>query len=158
MTVDNFTTIWFEQYIKFKQFNSVMNLGVFAASDITGWFIDHSDLYEKIYLIDNYDFSSTPTTEDPDELIRIVNKKINKKQNIEFIIKDGNLIDYTKFDFDLAILDCDSTPLCEKIISEKPDIVFCYVSFMNSFSETNEAFKWINNGMIYPFLYLLENP
>lgn len=147
---------WFEAYMEAKKFKSVLNLGVFDARDITGWFIDHSDLYENIYLIDNYDFSNAKITEDPIELIDIINNKIQGKQNINFIIEDGNIIDYTKFDVDLAILDCDSTSAVKKIIEEKPDIVFCMIAFFNSFNRTNHIFEWTKNKRIYPFMYLTD--
>lgn len=144
----------FKKYMEVKKFKNVLNLGVFDARDITGWFIEHSDWYEKLYLIDNYDFLETLVTEDPAELIAIVKNKILGKQNVDFIIQDGNLIDYTKLDFDLAIIDCDSTSAVKKVIKERPDVVYCMTAFFSSFYRTNQILEWTKNKKIYPFLYL----
>ena len=110
--------------------------------------------YEKLYLIDNYNFEKTSHTEDPNELIRTINDKIQGKENIDLIIKDGNLIDYTKFDFDFALVDCDNDDATEKIMNDNPDVVFCIPAFFNSFYRTNQILEWIKNKKIYPFLYL----
>jgi len=145
---------YFKKYMQAKKFKKVLNLGVFDAKDITGWFIEHSYMYEKLYLIDNYDFSDVPTLEDPIELVYTVNQKIEGKENIDFWIQDGNEVDYTELDFDLAIIDCDSTSAVKKVINEKPDIVFCIPAFFSSFYRTNQILEWIKDKKIYPFLYL----
>lgn len=145
---------YFKKYMQAKKFKKVLNLGVFDARDITGWFIENNDAYENIYLIDNYNFTKTAITEDPMELIDTINNKIKGKENINFIIKDGNLIDYTKLDFDLGILDCDSTSAVKKVINEKPDVVYCMTAFFNTFYRTNLILEWIKYKKIYPFLYL----
>ena len=144
----------FEKYMEFKKFKKVLNLGVFDARDITGWFIEHNDQFENLYLVDNYDFEKTLIVEDSKELIQIINNKIQGKENIDFIIKDGKTIDYTSLDFDLCILDCDSTSAVIKVIDEKPDVVFCMTAFFNSFYRTNQILEWIKNKRIYPFMYL----
>lgn len=145
---------YFKKYMQDKKFKKVLNLGVFDARDITGWFIEHSYMYEKLYLIDNYDFSNDPTLEDPMELVYTVNQKIEGKENIDFWIQDGNEVDYTELDFDLAIVDCDSTSAVKKVINEKPDIVFCMTAFFTSFYRTNLIFEWIKEKRIYPFMYI----
>lgn len=143
---------WFEKYMAAKKFKNILNLGVYDARDIAGWFIDNNDQYENIYLIDNYDLPSM--TGNPSELINTVYKKIHGKQNINFIIEDGNLIDYSKIDFDFAFFDGVPMTVVEKVMTEKPDSIFCLVGFFNSFSKTNEILEWIKNKKIYPFLYL----
>ena len=145
---------WFKTYMEYKKFKNVVSLGVFDARDLTGWFIDNNTQYEKIYLIDNYAFEGTRYTEDPNKLIQIINRKIQGKENIDFIIEDGNLIDYTKFDFDFALIDCDNDDATEKIMNDNPDVVFCMTAFFNSFYRTNQIFEWMKDKKIYPFLYL----
>ena len=151
------TSLSHAEYVRHIKFKRILNLGVFDARHTTGWYIDNSELFDKLILVDSYDFKGSKIQEDPKELIQTIRNRISNKPNIDLHVMDANDLNYTGLDIDLAILDCHCEKAMEKAILKNPSIVFCYSDFFNAIPQTGHVFKMINSGLIFPFLYV-QNP
>ena len=145
------------QYFKYRKFKNVFNLGANDASGFTGWFIENNELFDNLYLLDNYDFRDDNNNilhDEINEAIDNITQKIKNKHNTTLIIDDGRTFDYTTIEADFVLLTCDTALAQEKAIADNPSAIFCLNSFMNNYKKTKLAFDWIENGLIFPYLYI----